>query len=126
MKNAAPQGEGWSMNAEQRIIAEVRAVLASQESRFNAVLAEQQRMVRLLYKIAMPVPVMTQAEAAKFFGRSTKWVRKRFADGTFSDTRPPDLRSRGANRGVFADEAEVYRAEGEDGLRRLKEIMGRR
>lgn len=100
-------------------------VLAKLDAVLDAVLAEQHELRRLVHKIAVPIQTVSLTEAAARLCRSTKWLKRVQARAVFTDGRPPDRRVAGADLVFFADEIEVYRLEGEPGVRRLRAEMGR-
>jgi hypothetical protein len=79
----------------------------------------------MVARLCVPVDVLHTAEVARRLGRSVPTVNRLFARGVFSDARPPGTRRPGSDRLTFGDEVAVYLAEGEAGVRRLRESLGR-
>jgi hypothetical protein len=97
------------------------AVLA----KLDIVIAEQHELRRLVHRMTVVTEVVNLKEAARRLSRTTRTVEKLFARNVFSDGRAPDNRVRGANLVFYADEVEVYRAEGVKGVARLRKELGR-
>lgn len=91
----------------------------------NAVLAELHAIKRIVHRLAVPVDVLNSAAAAERLSRSVKTIKRLHARGIFTDGRAPGNRKPGADLVFLADEIEVYRAEGEAGVRRLRDELGR-
>ncbi len=94
-------------------------------AKLDAVLTEQHELRRLVHRITVPVDVVNIAEAAKRLSRCKRTVKALVARGIFTDGRAPENRVRGADLVFFADEIEVYRTEGEKGVKRLRKELGR-
>lgn len=94
-------------------------------AKLDVVIAEQHELRRILHRLAVPVETINLAEAAKRLCRSTKWVKRIQVKRVFTDGRPRDRQVAGADLVFFADEIEVYRAEGEKGVKRLRHELGR-
>jgi hypothetical protein len=94
-------------------------------AKLDAVLTELHDVKRVVYRLAVPVDVLTHAQAASRLGRSERTLSTLAARGVFTDGRAPGNRVKGAPRLYYADELDVYRAEGEAGLRHLRETLGR-
>lgn len=100
---------------------DLTAVLA----KLDAVLAEQHELRRLVHRMTVPVEVVSLAEAARRLSCSTKSVKRLHAGRLFTDGRPPEKRVAGADLVFYADEIDAYRADGERGVKRLREQLGR-
>lgn len=99
--------------------------LADLAAKLDAVLAEQHELRRLVHRMTVPVSVLTTAQAAERIGRSERVLCTITARGVFTDGRSPQNRVKGAPRLYYADELDVYRSEGEAGVRRLRAALGR-
>lgn len=97
----------------------------STNAKLDAVLSELHELRRLVHRIAVPLETVTLTEAARRLCRSTKTVKRLHARRLFSDGRPPELRVAGADLVFFADEIDAYRLEGEMGVKRVRESLGR-
>lgn len=115
------QASGTRAKPSRRGTSEFAAILA----KLDAVLQEQHELRRMVNRLTLPVEVVNIAEAARRIARSTRTVKSLVARGIFSDGRAPETRVRGADLVFFADEIEVYRIEGERGVKRLREQLGR-
>lgn len=93
-------------------------------AKLDAILTEQHELRRLVHRMTVPVEVCNLTEAARRLSRSTKWVKQLVARQVFTDGRPPGKRVAGADLLFLADELDVYRAEGERGVERLREDLG--
>jgi hypothetical protein len=103
----------------------LKAALAEQGAKLDAVLAEQHELRRLVHRMTVPVDVVLIDEAAKRIGTSRRTLERLTARGVFSDGRAPERRGAGSDRVYFADELEVYKHEGAKGVARLREELGR-
>lgn len=99
--------------------------MATTEEKLDAVLTELHDLKRLFHRMLLPAEVVPTAEAARRLGCCTKTVNTLAVRGVFTDGRPPGKRVAGNARLYYADEIEVYRAEGEAGVRRLRFGLGR-
>lgn len=80
----------------------------------------------MVARLCVPVDVLHTADVARRLGRSEKTVKRLFARGVFTDARPPGKRVAGSDRLTYADEVAAYLAEGEAGVRRVRQELGRR
>jgi len=100
--------------------------LAAVVSKLDTILAELHEVRRAQSQFIVPVDVLTAAEAARRIGVSERTLRRRYvATGVLSDAREPGRRGTNSPRQFYADEIEVLKAEGEGGVRRLREQLGR-
>jgi hypothetical protein len=95
------------------------------ESKLDAILSELHDLRAHVYRLALPVDVLTQQQAAARLGKCSRTLHTLATRGVFSDGRAPGNRVKGSPRLYYADEIDVYRAEGEAGVRRLRGEVGR-
>lgn len=114
-----------SNNGATALVAELPRPDSSTDAKLDAVLSELHELRRLVHRIAVPLETVNLAEAARRLCRSTKTVKRLHARRLFSDGRPPELRVAGADLVFFADEIDAYRLEGEMGVKRVREELGR-
>jgi hypothetical protein len=94
-------------------------------AKLDAVLAEQHELRRLVHRMTVVVDVLQMPEAAQRLGVSPRTVERLAARCVFTDARSPERRLARVARLFFADELDVYRIEGERGVKRLREALGR-
>jgi hypothetical protein len=75
-------------------------------------------------KVAAPAQVLDIHQAANRIGKSPRTLEKIAAKGVFTDGRPHDKR-RGSKRLFLGDEIDIYRAEGAQGVERLRKELAR-
>lgn len=95
------------------------------EEKLDAVLTELHDLKRLFHRMLLPAEVVPTAEAARRLGCSRRHLVSLTARGVFTDGRPPSGRRPRVPRLYYADELDVYRAEDEAGVRRLRFGLGR-
>lgn len=101
------------------------ADFATVMAKLDAILAEQHELRRLVHKMTIVTETINLAEAARRLSRSEVTIRRLVARAIFSDGRAPENRKPGADLVFYADEIEIYRSEGEKGVKRLREHLGR-
>lgn len=94
-------------------------------AKLDVLIAEQHELRRLVHKLAVPVDVLLSRDAAKRIGVSLRTLEGLTSTGLFSDARAPERRGRGSPRTYFTDELDVYRTDGEVGVKRLRRELGR-
>lgn len=94
-------------------------------ARLDAILAEQHELRRLVHRMTVVTETINLKEAARRLSRSPDTVKGLAARGIFSDGRAPENRVAGAALVFYADEIEVYRADGRAGVERLRKELGR-
>lgn len=100
---------------------DMAAILA----KLDAVLAEQHELRRLVHRMTVPVDVLSTGEAAKRLGCAGSTMERLAARSIFTDARAPERRVTGCPRIYYADEIDAYRAEGERGVNRIRDELGR-
>ncbi len=99
--------------------------LATIASKLDAVLFEQHQLRQLLHRMTVPVNVLSASQASSRLGVSASTLDRITARAVFTDARAPERRVKGAPRTYYADEIDVYRSEGEKGVKRLRVELGR-
>lgn len=74
-------------------------------------------------RLAPPVDRLTLDEAAARLGRSASTFEKVVRRGLFTDPRPD--KARGSKRLFLCDEIDAFAVDGPEGVRRLREFLGR-
>jgi hypothetical protein len=94
-------------------------------AKLDAVLAEQHSLRLLVHRLTVPVDVLNIEQAAARLAVSVRTMERLTARELFTDARPPGRRVARVPRVYYADELEIYRTEGEPGLREHRERFGR-
>jgi hypothetical protein len=113
------------MDVTTALLEQLNAKLDRVLAQNGQVLAQNHEVIRQVQRLTTPVDVLTTEEAARRAGVSTRTLERLAAMEIFTDGRPPEKRRTNSPRRFYADEAMVYRSEGREGVRRLRETFGR-
>lgn len=105
---------------------EYQTQFAAIHAKLDVILAELHEFRRIINRLVLPAEVINVAEAARRLARSAKTLRLLHARRVFTDGRAPECRRAGSPLVFYADEIETYREEGERGVKRLREKLGRK
>jgi hypothetical protein len=106
--------------------AKLEALLAQLMAKLEVIMTLNHQVLRELQRLSTPVDLVDTEEAARRAGVSVRTLVRLTAMQVFTDGRPPEKRGTKAPRRYYADEVNLYRTEGEDGVRRFQEEQGRR
>jgi hypothetical protein len=92
-------------------------------AKVDALTATVDRLTRVIQsRLAPPARQLTYAQAERL-GFSRRALERAVSRGVFTDDRPDKSGSRRVR--LYEDELGVYRSDGESGVRRLREELGR-